>query len=241
MNLIIDIGNTKTKMAVFNSEELVENYCFERISREQIKKILVQYKKINKAILSSVKDLDSSILEFLAEKISFFIELDYHTVLPIKNLYKSPETLGKDRLAAIVGANSIFPKSNILVIDAGTAITFDVLTSKEEYIGGNISPGIEMRFRALNEFTGKLPKLKKNDVFPNMGFNTETAIISGVQWGIIYEMEAYISKLYEKYENLKIILTGGDAVFFDKKLKNTIFVVSNLTLIGLNKILLYNE
>jgi type III pantothenate kinase len=238
---VLDIGNTKTKVAVFNSEELVESCCIEQISGQYIKQISRQYKFIDKAILSTVKDVDTNFIEFLKKEVNYFLEIDSNTPLPIKNLYKSPKTLGKDRLAAIVGAFNIFPGNNVLVVDAGTAITFDILTSKGEYIGGNISPGIDTRFRALNEFTGRLPRLKRERIFPDIGYSTESAVISGVQWGVIYEIEAYIAKFSKKYKDLKIILTGGDADFFDRKLKNPIFVISNLILIGLNKILLYNE
>ncbi|NJK84871.1 MAG: type III pantothenate kinase [Bacteroidales bacterium] len=149
--------------------------------------------------------------------------------------------MGKDRLAAAVGAYTIYPYFNVLVIDAGSAITFDMVSESGEYLGGNISPGLEMRFRALHEFTSKLPWVSKNENFPDAGFDTESSIVCGVQWGIINEIEGYILNYLAKFQNIKIILTGGDANFFDKKVKSPIFVVPNLVLIGLNQILKYND
>jgi len=141
----------------------------------------------------------------------------------------------------VVGAHNLFPDSNILVIDAGTAITYDLLTAEGTYLGGNISPGIEMRFKALNQFTGKLPKIEKADQNILFGKTTEQAIRAGVQNGVVYEIEGTINSFKDFYKNLKVIITGGDAEFFEKKLKNSFFVSPNLTNLGLNRILEYNE
>jgi type III pantothenate kinase len=128
----------------------------------------------------------------------------------------------------------------VLVIDAGTAITYEMITAENEYLGGNISPGMETRFKALNQFTGKLPLVTPSDDFQLLGTNTESAIRAGVQLGLLFEVEQYITYFNNIYQNLEIIITGGNAKFFDKKLKNSIFVHFNLTLIGLNRILEYN-
>ena len=178
--------------------------------------------------------------EQLKHHLDHYIELTSRTELPIKNLYQTPETLGKDRIAGATGGISLFPGNNILVIDAGTAITFDFINKKEEYIGGNISPGLSMRYRALHQFTNQLPLLQKEDDIGMLGENTKKAIIRGVQNGIVFEMNHYIENLSLEHENLKTILTGGDSNFFDNKLKYPIFVESDLVLIGLNKILKYN-
>jgi len=196
--------------------------------------------QLNQAILSSVKPVDEELIQFLSKNLELFIELDQHTPLPIENLYETPETLGKDRIAAAVGANELFPGQNVLIIDAGTAITYDVVSEKNEFLGGNISPGLQMRFKALNQFTGKLPLINYSDEFQLIGRNTEEAIRAGVQNGILYEIERTIETFNRNYENLQIVMTGGDSIFFDKKLNYSIFVHFNLTLIGLNRILEHN-
>ncbi|HKL32104.1 MAG TPA: type III pantothenate kinase, partial [Tangfeifania sp.] len=160
--------------------------------------------------------------------------------LPIENLYQTKDTLGKDRIAAVVGAFDLYPNTNVLVIDAGTAITFDIINEQGQYLGGNISPGLEMRFKALNKFTGRLPLVRKNDFDNLYGRTTEEAILAGVQHGIVFETDKAIETFKEFYNNLKVIITGGDAIFFDKKLKNSFFVHFNLTALGLNRILEHN-
>ena len=240
MNLVIDVGNTRTKLGVFDQDKIVDVLIEDVLSITMLENILAKYSNIKKAILSTVRAIEHPLLTFLNSKFDYFIELNENTKIPIENLYKTKKSLGKDRLAAVIGANNIFPNTNVLVIDMGTAITFDFLNNKNQFLGGTISPGLEMRFKSLNYFTGKLPLLKKSENFNLLSDNTEDAIISGVQNGIIFEVDNYINSLKNKYDNLKIILTGGDAIFFDKKLKNTIFVNLNLNYIGLNKILEYH-
>lgn len=199
-----------------------------------------EHTQLSQAILSSVKPVDGDILQFLSENFDFFIELDHQTELPIGNLYETPETLGKDRLAAAVGANELFPDQNLLIIDAGTAITYDLVSEKNQFVGGNISPGLQMRFKALNHFTGKLPLISYSDDFQTIGKNTTDAIRAGVQNGILFEIDQTIDLFNRNYQNLQIVMTGGDSIFFDKKLNYSIFVHFNLTLIGLNRILEHN-
>ncbi|MBI9055543.1 MAG: type III pantothenate kinase [Bacteroidales bacterium] len=240
MNLNIDIGNTRNKIAIINNGNIIDRIVLDEISPNTIHKVVQDYPEIKNVILSSVKQLNPELLRFFKSKFDNFIELTSDTKIPIENLYQTKETLGKDRLAAVVGANNNFPTSNVLVIDMGTAITFDFINSKAQYLGGTISPGMEMRFKALNYYTGKLPLINQKDDFNLIGKNTEEAIISGVQSGITFETDSYINYFKQKYDDLKTILTGGDAIFFDKKLKNTIFVNLNLNFIGLNTILEYN-
>jgi len=199
-----------------------------------------EHPQLTQAILSSVKPVDDEILQFLSGNFDLFIELDHLTELPIENLYETPETLGKDRLAAAVGANELFPDQNLLIIDAGTAITYDLVSEKNQFVGGNISPGLQMRFKALNHFTGKLPLISYSDEFQSIGKNTTDAIRAGVQNGILYEIDQTIDLFNRNYQNLQIVMTGGDSIFFDKKLNYSIFVHFNLTLIGLNRILEHN-
>jgi type III pantothenate kinase len=241
MNLTIDIGNTRNKFAVFDKNEIIDIITDSELSISIIQNILTKYSKIENAILSTVKNIDSSIKSYLSSSLNYFMELDKKSKIPVDNFYKTKSTLGKDRLAAVIGANNIYPDTSVLVIDMGTAITFDLLNKDNQYLGGTISPGLEMRFKALNHFTGKLPLLNKNENYYIIADNTTGAIISGVQNGIIFEVDGYINSLKNKYNDLKIILTGGDAIFFDTKLKNTIFVNLNLNNIGLNRILEYNK
>jgi type III pantothenate kinase len=241
MNLVIDIGNTRIKLALFNDHDLMFNVPLDELKIDQLQILLDEYPQLNKAILSSVREYPDEIRKFLSSSFEQFIEFSQQTPVPIINLYKTPETLGYDRLAAAIGASFLFPGENLLVIDAGTAITYDVITKSNEYLGGNISPGLETRFKALNHFTGKLPLVAPQMEFQTLGRDTESAIRAGVQLGIIFEAEQTIKYFNTIYEKLKVILTGGDADFFDKKLKSTIFVQFNLALFGLNKVLEYNR
>ncbi len=241
MNLTIDIGNTRSKFAVFINNDIIDNFIYKNISIDSVQSIINQYPEIKNTILSSVRVMDVNIINYLEKSFSYFIELDSNTSLPIENKYKTKNTLGKDRIATIVGANNIYPNTNVLVIDMGTAITYEFLNSQNQYLGGTISPGLEMRFKALNHYTDKLPLLNKSDDFKLIANSTKSAIISGVQNGIIHEINGYVESLKNHYDDLKIFLTGGDAIFFGKKLKNTIFVNLNLNHIGLNTILDYNK
>ena len=240
INLVIDIGNTRTKLALFNQHDLMFSVPIEQLTVNHLQMLKNEHIQLDQAILSSVKPVDEELIRFLSQNFQLFIELDHHTPLPIENLYETPETLGKDRIAAAVGANELFPGQNILIIDAGTAITYDVVSEKNEFLGGNISLGLQMRFKALNQFTGKLPLINYSDEFQLIGRNTEEAIRAGVQNGILYEIERTIETFNRNYENLQIVMTGGDSIFFDKKLNYSIFVHFNLTLIGLNRILEHN-
>jgi type III pantothenate kinase len=240
MNLVIDIGNTRTKFAVFNRGEVLITVPVDEFLTAHIDVLKNEHPEIQKVIVSAVKDYSPALKKALHDNFETFVELDASTPLPIRNLYESPETLGKDRIAAVVGAYDLYPNTNVLVIDAGTAITYDLLTRDGKYLGGNISPGIEMRYKALNHFTGKLPKIERQESNILFGKNTMQAIRAGVQNGTVYEVDTTISRFKDFYDNLKVIITGGDAEFFDNKLKNSFFVHFNLISLGLNRILEYN-
>ena len=216
------------------------NIPIEQLTVDHLKMLKDEHPQLTQAILSSVKSVDDEIIKYLSENFDSFIELDHLTELPIENLYETPEALGKDRLAAAVGANELFPNQNLLIIDAGTAITYDLVSEKNQFVGGNISPGLQMRFKALNYFTGKLPLVSYSDEFQTIGKNTTDAIRAGVQNGILYEIAQTIELFNKNYQNLQIVMTGGDSIFFDKKLNYSIFVHFNITLIGLNRILEHN-
>jgi len=240
MKLIIDIGNTFVKIAVFDKKQLLDIYTLEDLSIEKISSIEKKYPKISSAIVSSVKSYDISVKKYLQEKY-FFIELNDSTGLPIGSDYKTPKTLGNDRIAAVTAAFDLYPQSNVLVIDAGTCITYDLINDKGVYSGGSISPGIEMRFKALNSFTAKLPLLKFKEIDYLTGITTEQSILSGVINGVCAEIDGIIASYQKNYENLTIILSGGDYIYFDKRLKNNIFALPNIVLQGLNIILDFND
>ena len=241
MNLVIDLGNTYSKIAVCSGSEIVESVSTEKISNKEIAYFISDYPNLKGAIISSVVNHSRELIDYLDATFDTFLELTNTTPLPLVNLYKTPETLGYDRIAAVTGAHTIFPGKNVLVIDAGTAITFDMVTAAGEYIGGNISPGLNMRFKALHKFTSRLPLLTPEEsTIKLIGKSTREAIISGVVNGLDYEIKGYISVFSKEYNNLQVVLTGGDANSFDKRLKNSIFVVAHLNLIGLNRILDYN-
>lgn len=237
--LCIDQGNSSTKMGVFVDNKLLETESFKLLGKAEIDSIFDQH-VITATILSSVAADTDSTIDLLKNRTGELIVLDHKTPLPIKNCYASPETLGKDRLAAVVGAASLKPNSNLLVIDAGTAITYDFVNKNNEYLGGNIAPGIHMRLKALHEFTGKLPLVELDLSSPLLGYDTRSAISSGVLQGMIFEIDGYITYLNIKYSELSVFLTGGDTFYFARKLKNTIFAEKNLVLIGLNRILQFN-
>lgn len=170
-----------------------------------------------------------------------FIPLSFQTPLPFKILYQTPVSLGKDRIAAVAGAYSLYPDRNILVIDAGTCITYDILTADGKYPGGAISPGIQMRFKAMHTFTGKLPLIEPDDFYGLIGQTTHESMRSGVFNGVIAEITETIRLYKEKFDNLLVMMTGGDYQFLHNKLKISIFAAPDLVLLGLNEIFDYND
>ncbi len=239
MNLVIDIGNTQIKVAVFQQTILIFKDQFR--SDEVISRVLsvTEQYDIKKAIISHVTSLDRAVIAEL-EKLVNLIELDHQTKLPFTNKYLTPKTLGVDRLALIAGAKGQFPDKNVLVIDAGSCITLDFLDQEGVYYGGDISPGIEMRYKAVNHYTVNLPLLKRTEVLPELGNSTENAIHRGILNGVIQEIEGVISQYRTKYQKLTVVLTGGDTIFLAKNLKSSIFAIPNFLLEGLNSILIHN-
>lgn len=240
MNLVIDIGNTSTKLAVFDGDNVVDFFTEQGQSINTISKVCSSY-AIRRGIVCSVVDIRPDVSEQLRQSGIPFLFLDRTTPIPVTNLYETPETLGYDRIAAVVGAYNQCPGRNILVIDAGTAITYEFIDAKGQYHGGNISPGIQVRLRALNHYTGHLPLVDAAGELPHIGRNTETAIRAGVLRGIEYEIRGYISSLKHKYPELLVFLTGGDDFSFATNLKNNIFADRFLVLKGLNRILNYKN
>ena len=239
MNLCIDQGNTRTKIGVFDQDILIEFAAYEEFGENEISLLFNKF-TINASILSSVRQDNKQIIDYLKAISNVFIELSHNTSIPIENTYETPDTLGRDRLAAVVGAAFLKQGSDILVIDAGTAITYDFIDSNAVYHGGNIAPGLNMRLRAMHDFTQKLPLVEPVIDTPFLGKNTQSALVSGALNGIVYEIEGYINHLKIKYPQLLVFLTGGSNFYFISKLKNAIFAERNLVLIGLNRILQYN-
>lgn len=239
MNLVIDTGNTLTKLAIFQGSEMVAFTSFSGVDPKHIIQFCETNAFIKNAILSTVKEYSSEIDQYLSERYSA-VFFTHTTSVPITNNYGTPETLGKDRLAGVVGAYKMFPANDILVIDAGTAITYDLITAGGEYLGGAISPGISMRYKALHTFTDRLPLLDYYEDASLIGDDTSTSIHSGVLNGAVAEMEGIIQSYQLVYPGLKIILTGGDHNYFDKRLKIKTFAAPNIVLEGLNLILNYN-
>ena len=239
MNLVIDIGNTQIKTAVFEENILIFKDQFE--SEQAVYRILsiAEQYNIKHAIMSHVAHLDQNIF-FELKKIVNPIELNYKTKLPFKNMYITPKTLGVDRLALVAGAKGQFPDENVLIIDAGSCITFDFIDQNAEYFGGDISPGIEMRYKAVNHYTAKLPLLERNDTIPQLGDSTQNAIHRGILNGVIQEIEGVINQYKSKYQKLTVVLTGGDTIFLAKNIKSSIFAIPNFLLEGLNSILIHN-
>src|SRR5450759_3790632 len=218
MNLIVDIGNTSTKLAVFEDNIKLSQSRISELSCEELEKELRGI-KAQKAIVSSVKEIPPFLFELFLSNIPCVHILSHNSSLPCKIEYDTPETLGPDRIAAVAGAFSMFTGGEVLVIDAGTALTFDFL-SANIYKGGNISPGLKMRFKALNKFTDKLPLVSADKNFTFPGRNTTDAITAGVITGITYEINEYIRTFEKKHTDFKIILTGGDSGYLKDKINN---------------------
>jgi type III pantothenate kinase len=241
MNLVIDQGNSLCKIGLFDVKNtLVHSVSCTEPSISFFETLFDEFQP-NKGILSSVKTLDAAVLSFLESHLIQFVQFDTQTPLPITNGYASPQTLGLDRLAAAVGAWSHKPGCPLLVIDMGTAITYDFVTADGVYIGGNIAPGLRTRLKSLNDYTDRLPLIEPAKSFPMLGDTTESAIRGGVMQGILFETEGYISTLKAQHSNLFAFLTGGDLIFFVDKLKNGIFVHESLVLSGLNRILSFHD
>ncbi len=241
MNLIIDVGNTLVKFAVFQEDLLIEKYkVVQSDAYKTFEEIIFKHPSIQKAILSNVGKLDTDVLDIITSKFQLLI-LDNSTKIPFKNCYKTPKTLGIDRIALVSASVKQFPDKNVLIIDAGTCITYDFINTKNEYLGGAISPGIRLRYKTLNTLTANLPLLNTQMPKELIGNTTDSSIHSGVIFGILNEIEGVIHAYTEKYTDLTVILTGGDSNFLSKQLKNGIFANSNFLLEGLNFILEYNS
>jgi type III pantothenate kinase len=239
MQLVIDIGNTRIKAALFDGDELMHSFVFDSPEAFLSSGITGNY-PIEHCILASVVDGIEACVEALKKNFPV-LAFSTDTITPLKNLYKSAQTLGSDRLAGAVGGNALFPDKNVLVIDAGTCIKYNFVNSSNEYMGGGISPGLQMRFKALHTFTSRLPLVDVDENFQELiGKDSKESILSGVQMGAVAEVEGIIERYKLQYPDVKVVLTGGDVNFFAERLKNSIFADQFLILKGLNRILKSN-
>lgn len=242
MNLCIDQGNSRTKVAVFGDDgALVNDWMFrsQDFHANDVEKIFRFHPEICASIISSVINIDPAVVNTLNRHSKRFVLFDNTTPIPIPNHYATPNTLGQDRMAAAVGACELFPDTNLLVIDLGTAATYDFVDARKGFMGGNIAPGLKMRLRALRYFTGKLPKVEttESQFVPLFGDNTRDAMAAGVINGMCFEIEGYMKELHERAGDFKVVLTGGNANYFRSRLPNNIHFEKHLVLIGLNRIL----
>jgi type III pantothenate kinase len=240
MKLVLDIGNTLGKLVVYDQEDEVFKTQFELGEMyATLIELFLNFPEITQAILCSVVSIEPQIQLFLKEK-TILLKVNSQLKLPFENRYETPETLGADRIGLVAAAVFKYPGKNCLVVDAGSCVTYDFISSDGIYRGGAISPGIQMRFKAMHEHTNKLPFVTLKEEFIAIGANTQNSILAGAVNGLVFEIEGWQSSLERTYEDLTLILTGGDAQFLSKRLKNTIFAHSNFLVQGLRQLLDYN-
>ena len=241
MNLTIDQGNSSAKVSIFDKGEIIAEARFDSMSPGSLLQFIKDY-PVDAAVYSSVQQPHPEIMGLLRNNVKTFIYLDENTPMPVVIDYATPSTLGHDRIAAAIGANTYAPGKNALIIDAGTAVTLDIVTADGHFKGGNISPGLKMRFEALNNFTSRLPLVNYEGDIPDIGYDTVTAIRSGVVGGLVAEIENFIDRMAALTGgDLTVIMTGGDSHFLAGMVQRETVVVENLLAIGLNRILSYNE
>ena len=240
MNLIIDIGNSRAKVVVMDGDTLINEYVAEGFSASLFDEIMASYPTISRAIIASTRGDEEATKEIVAKRLSKVVIFKPATTpIPLENHYHTPETLGADRLAAAVGAQAMHPNCDIMIVDFGTAITIDFVEGGA-FKGGNISPGVTTRFRALADYTARLPRCYATDDILDYGRTTMEAIEQGVMRGVEHEIRGYTEAFLQKNGEKCIIFTGGDAKYFVKRIKNTIFADCEPVIFGLNRILNYN-
>lgn len=245
MNLIIDIGNTRAKLFVFDANQLVEQVFCDSETLYMLDQLTSKY-AFRKGILSSVGHIGAEAEQRLSCLTFDFIRLDNSTHLPVELYFKPlgstectpiPPTMGADRIAALVGGMSLFPGKPLLIVDAGTCVTYEVIDNEGIYRGGNIAPGLTMRLKSMHEHTALLPLVTADGSTPDIGYDTDTAMRSGAVLGLQYEIEGYIELWKERYPDLHVLITGGNTFTFNKKYETTIELEENLVAVGLNAIL----
>ena len=236
MNLAIDIGNTRVKTGVFDRNDLVDAQVYDQIDNASLQSLINDYSVTHVIAASTATELEKDAFQAPG----LFLRFTSMTPVPIENHYRTPETLGQDRLAGMVAASWLYPGSNVLVIDAGTCITFDFLEETGKYMGGNISPGLDMRYQSMHHFTQRLPSVEREDTGALLGGTTQEALQNGGLMGMLMEIAGYIEILRSKYNTLNTVLTGGDAQYLADHLNTGLTIQPHLILIGLNQILQFN-
>ena len=249
MNLCIDQGNSRTKVALMTDDgKIIKHLIYKQFSSVEVERLFDLY-DITDSIISSVVDIEAAVVNTLHRRSQHFVLFDHNTPVPIINRYDTPQTLGQDRLAAAVGAKTLCPNENLLIIDVGSAITYDFVTAEGEYIGGNIAPGLKMRFTMLQRMTKKLPlvEVEENELIPLFGKNTRDAIAAGVVRGVAYEVKGYMRTLKEKMPHFQTFVTGGHAPYVLNNVRTSrnesreLHYEKHLVLLGLNTILVYDK
>ena len=228
--------------------KMIKHFIYKQFSSAEVERLFDLY-AITDSIISSVVNIEAAIVNTLNRRSQHFVLFDHMTPVPITNRYDSPQTLGQDRLAAAVGAKKLCPQENLLIIDAGSAITYDFVSEEGEYLGGNIAPGLKMRFMMLKQMTKKLPlvEVDENELIPLFGKNTRDAIAAGVIRGVAYEVKGYMRTISEKMPHFQTFLTGGNAPYVLNNVRTSLTekrelrYEKNLVLIGLNEILVFNK
>lgn len=239
MNLVIDIGNTLRKVAVFSENGVIVRLFSEKqLAIPFFERIFDDY-TIQRAIVSSVGTGDEEALDWLGTH-THLVRFSHQCKLPITIKYETPETLGTDRLANAVGANAIYPGENVLTLMAGTCLVADFVNANGEYLGGSIAPGLRMRFKALEHYTARLPLVEPEETAPLVGDTTKTSILSGVINGMAAEIDGLIDRYQSQYSDVKVLFSGGDSELLLNSVKKRIFAAQNPILLGLHKILKLN-
>ncbi|MCS7035705.1 MAG: type III pantothenate kinase [Saprospiraceae bacterium] len=239
MNLALDIGNTRIKGGLFRGKQLLGHSDWATQEWALIAAFAKEM-QARQVVLSAVAPVDEEVVEQLKRQTDYWLEITHLTPMPFKVAYKTPHTLGRDRIAAVAGAHARFPGHNCLVVDCGTCIKYDMLTAEGVYLGGNIAPGAFMRLRAMHEFTARLPLAPMEMPADFIGDSTTTALQNGALLGATLEIEGFVQTFRRRFADLIVILTGGDATFFRPVLPFDLLVEPQLTLHGLNHLLLFN-
>ncbi len=240
MNVVADIGNTLVKLALFDGDRLADRCVFERFTREEADALFSRWRNVRRILVAATGADGRDVAALLRGRADSLMEFRPAMATPLGNAYLTPETLGCDRLAAAVGAAVLYPGRNTLIVDFGTAVTIDLVTADGTYRGGFISPGLQSRFRALHDYTAGLPLCGPTDEELPLGRTTRTCIEQGVIRSLCYEIAGHIDRMRAGYDGLLVIFTGGDAKFFEKRFKYTIFANCDLVFHGLNRILEYH-
>ena len=240
MKLIVDIGNSRTKLGLFSEGDLISSSVLSTIPEKNDLKTFCAGNPIEAIAISSVgEDLVQKIESWFPNM--YLLNIESSTPFPIKTNYKTPNTLGIDRICGLVAGNKYFPENTVLVIDMGTCITYDLIDANKTHLGGGISPGYKMRLDAMHEFTARLPKVDPKQEIPEIGTTTNESLLFGAGQGMKSEIDGIIAFFSAKHPNLKVILTGGNHLMVEQRVENAIFAAPNLILEGINSILLYNE